>query len=73
MIFGSTCHVFVRRRKDERMVSCMVPTMKHGGGVMVRGCFAGDTSGYLFKIEGTLNQHGFSTECLHLVHAQVEC
>lgn len=42
------------------MVStCTVPTVKHGGGgVMVWGCFAGDTVGDLFKIEGTLNQHG---------------
>ncbi len=38
----------------------MVPTMKHGGGgVMVCGCFAGDTVGDLFQIEGTLNQHGY--------------
>ena len=26
---------------------------------MVWGCFAGDTVGDLFKIEGTLNQHGY--------------
>ena len=60
-IFGSTRRVFVQRRKGERMVStCMVPTVKHGGGgVMVWGCFAGDTVGDLFKIEGTLNQHGY--------------
>ena len=38
----------------------MVPTVTHGGrGVMVWGCFAGDTVGDLFKIEGTLNQHGY--------------
>ncbi|KAF7664628.1 hypothetical protein LDENG_00171500 [Lucifuga dentata] len=30
-----------------------------GGGVMVWGCFAGDTVGDLFKIQGTLNQHGY--------------
>ena len=60
-IFGSTRRVFVQRRKGERMVStCMVPTVKHGGGgVMVWGCFAGDTVWDLFKIEGTLNQHGY--------------
>ena len=34
-----------------------VPTVKHeGGGV---GCFAGDTARDLFKIQGTLNQHGY--------------
>ncbi|CAJ0934134.1 unnamed protein product [Ranitomeya imitator] len=40
--------------------TCLVPTVKHGGGgVMVWGCFAGDTVGDLFKIEGMLNQHGY--------------
>ena len=36
-IFGSNRHVFVRRRVGERMIStCVIPTMKHGGGgVMV--------------------------------------
>ena len=60
-IFGSNHRVFVRRRKGERMDStCLVPTVKHGGGgVMVWGCFAGDTVGDLFKIEGILNQHGY--------------
>ena len=60
-IYGSPWSVFVRRRKGERMVStCMVPTMKHrGGGVMVWGCFAGDTVGDLLKTEGTLNLHGY--------------
>ena len=44
-IFSSTRRVFVRCRKGERMVStCIVPTVKHRrGGVMVCGCFAGDT------------------------------
>ena len=51
----------MRGRESEWMVSaCMVPTVKHGGGgVMVWGCFAGDTVGDLFKIEGTLNQHDY--------------
>ena len=53
----SLCHA----EKDEQMIStCMVPTVKHGGrDVMVWGCFADDTVGDLFKIEGTLNQHGY--------------
>ena len=39
---------------------CVVPTVKHGGGgVMVSGCFAGDTVNDLFRIQGTLNQHGY--------------
>ena len=43
------------------MVSaCVVPTMKPGGGgVMVWGCFAGDTVSDLFRIQGTRNQHGY--------------
>jgi hypothetical protein len=42
--------------------ACVVPTMKHrGGGVMVRGCFAGDTVSDLFRIQGTLNQHGYNS------------
>ena len=43
-----------------RVSTCIVPTVKlGGGGVMVWGCFAGDTVGVIFKIEGTLNQHGY--------------
>jgi hypothetical protein len=38
--------------------ACVVPTVKHGGGgVMVWGGFSGDTD--LFRIQGTLNQHGY--------------
>ena len=40
--------------------ACVFPTVKHGGGgVMVRACFAGDTVCDLFRIQGTLNQHGY--------------
>ena len=40
--------------------ACVVPTMNHGGGgVMVWGCFAGDTVSDLFRIQGTLNYHGY--------------
>ena len=38
----------------------MVATVKHGGGgVMAWGCFAVDTVCDLFRIQGTLNQHGY--------------
>ena len=38
----------------------MVPPVQHGGGgVMVWGSFAGDTICDLFRIQGTLNQHGY--------------
>ena len=38
----------------------LVPTVKHGGGgVMLCGCFAGDTVSDLFRIQGTLNRHGY--------------
>ena len=37
-IFGSNRRVFVRCRAGEWMISiCVVPTVKHGGGVMVCG------------------------------------
>ena len=60
-IFGSNRRVFMRHRVGERMISaCVVPTVKHGcGGVMVWRCFAGDTVSDLFRIQGTLNQHGY--------------
>ena len=54
-MFCSDLFVFVRRRVGERMISaCVGPTMKHGGGgVMVWGCFAGDTVCDLFQIQAT--------------------
>ena len=54
-ISGSNRRVFVRCRVGEWMISaCMVSTVKHGGGgVMVWGCFAGDTVSDLFRIQGT--------------------
>ena len=60
-IFGSNRHVFVRSRVCERMIFASVdPTVKHGGGgVMVWGYFAGDTVSDLFRIQGTLNHHGY--------------
>ena len=60
-IFGSNRCVFVRHRVGERMISaCVVPTVKHGGeGVMVWVCFSGDTVSDLFRIQGTLHQHGY--------------
>ena len=44
-IFCSNRRVFVRRSVGEFMISaCVFPIVKHeGGGVMVWGCFAGDT------------------------------
>ena len=39
--------------------ACVVPTVKHGGIVMVWGCFAVDNVWDLFRIHGTLNQHGY--------------
>jgi hypothetical protein len=40
--------------------TCVVPTVKHEGRCDgVWGCFAGDTVSDLFRIQGTLNQHGY--------------
>ena len=60
-IFVSNRRVFVKCGVGERMISaCVFPTVKHGGGcVMGWGCFAGDTVSDLFKIQDTLNQHGY--------------
>jgi hypothetical protein len=33
--------------------------MEEEVGVMMWGCFAGDTVSDLFRIQGTLNQHGY--------------
>ena len=51
----------LRHRVGERIIStCVVPTVKHGGGgVMVWWCFSGDTVCDLFRIRGTLHQHGY--------------
>jgi hypothetical protein len=61
-IFGSNRCAFVRRLAGKRMISaCVVPTVNHeGGGVMVSGCFAGgQICSNLFRIQGTLNEHGY--------------
>ena len=52
-IFGSNHRVFVRRRKGERMDStCLVPTVKHGGGgVMVWGALLVTLLGIYSKLK----------------------
>ena len=56
-MFGFKRSVFVRRGVGEWIISaCVFPTVKYGG-VMV--CCAGDTVSDLFRIQGTLNQHGY--------------
>jgi hypothetical protein len=39
------------------MSSCVVPTVKHGGGGVI--VLAGDIVSDLFRIQGTLNEHGY--------------
>ena len=60
--FQPTCLCEMQTTESERMISaCVVRTMKHGGGgggVMLWGCFAGDTVSDLFRIKDTLNHHG---------------
>lgn len=55
-MFGSKRRFFVRRCSSEKYhPDCVQPTVKHGGGnVMVWGCFAGDKTGDLVKIEGIM-------------------
>ena len=52
-------NVFVRG--GVQMIStCGIPTVKHGGGgVMVWGCFAGDTVFDLFRVQSTLNLQSY--------------
>ena len=40
------------------ITACVVPTVKHGGGVMFGGALLMTLSD-LFRIQGTLNQHGY--------------
>jgi hypothetical protein len=48
--------------------ACVVPNVNNGGGcVVVLGCFAGDTASNIFRIQGTLNQHGY-----HSIHQQYD-
>lgn len=69
MVFDSKCYVIVRFREGEQLVSaCVGPTVKHGGGgAMVWGYLAADTVGELFKIHGTLIQHGHSAATHHRI------
>lgn len=60
-LFGNKRRVFVRRLVGERMnPSCIVPTVKHGGGsVLVWGSFARSGVGDLIRISGILNKEGY--------------
>jgi hypothetical protein len=57
-IFGSNRRVFMRYGVGEQMISACVSHRK-GGGFMVLGYLPGDTVSDLFRIKGTLNQHGY--------------
>jgi hypothetical protein len=47
----------VRRRKNEKMLEELTPSVKHGGGnVMFWGCFGGDKVGDLYRVKGILNK-----------------
>ena len=49
----------MRHRVGEWMISaCVVPTVKHGGGGVVMLCWW-HCLWFLFRIQGTLNQHGY--------------
>ena len=56
--FQPLCLCETQSRWTDDLCMC-VPTMKHGGGVMVWGCFSGDTVCDLFRIQDPLNQHDY--------------
>lgn len=60
-LFGSNRRIFVRRMVGERASeSCVVPTVKHGGGsVMVWGCFGGFESGNFIQVKGTMRKEDY--------------
>ena len=59
-IFGANRCVVVRPRVGERMILCMCGSHREAWRRCdVWGCFAGDTVSDLFRIQGTLNQHGY--------------
>ena len=59
--------VFVRGRVGEWMISAyVVSSVKHGGGVMVWRCFAGDTVWDLFRIQAHLTGMATTAFCSDL-------
>jgi transposase len=62
-IFRTTGKTYVRRREGEAYkASCIVPTVKHGGGkLMVWGCFRWNQTGKLHWIKETMDQHVYAT------------
>lgn len=60
-VFGNKRRVYVRRSKEEKMLTqCIVPTVKHGGGsVLVWGCFSLAGIGDLCKIDGIMRKEDY--------------
>lgn len=60
-VFGQKRRVYVRRSAEEKMLpSCVVPTIKHGGGsIMVWGCFSSAGVGDLIRIDGIMNKEKY--------------
>lgn len=60
-LFAGNRRQYVRRMHTESAAdSCIVPTVKHGGGsVMVWGCFGGERSGDLIQIKGIMNKEQY--------------
>ena len=60
-IFGNKRRIYVRRRKNAKLVSfCFRATVKHGGGtIQVWGCFSYNGVGDLYKINCTLKREQY--------------
>lgn len=60
-LFAGNRRVYVRRMTGERgNEQCIVPTVKHGGGsVMVWGCFGGERTGDLVRVNGIMEKEHY--------------
>ncbi len=54
-LFGINSTRRVWRKKDEYNPKNTIPTVKHGGGNMLWGCFSAKGTGQLHRIEGRMD------------------
>jgi hypothetical protein len=57
---------------ERYLPACVVPTVKFGGGITVRGCFSWNGLGPLVIPKGNLNTEGYKGILTHCVLSTVE-